>query len=486
MKILLFIIFSESDIYNQMLDIQQSYIHLHPHIDTYFVTFNETQSEDILLVNNILYIKGRETYTNILYKTIQSLNYVFKELSSEYDYVIRSNISTIIDLTNLYTFASTLPKTGVYTGGTLETLRWSLQPYEISQDKQSERNSFYGLTYFQGTSIIISSDIAKNLLTLKDQIEFDIVDDVKLGLLMKEYSPDIYDKIGQLPIAKVTYSNYDQDCVFIRNRSIDRKWDIHIMRETVKKCLRNGNISINVCPNFDKVIHIVHKNIDDKLLNVKREWEILNPEYKVELYDDTKCIQLLQHHYGKKMSDIFEFIKDGPIKCDFFRVCLLYINGGVYVDADIKPLVPLNEYLQEDIDLMTCISYNYTDKLNTFNYNPQIIACKKYSSDLFNIIDKYTKLYDLHKDQYSYWAWSICTLFHTIHNFDIKVNSENIFVYNNLKYQFIIENILDKQENMIYDFSNFRQHKEMLLKRPGLDVYCSYMDKKVLENFTNK
>ena len=32
------------------------------------------------------------------------------------------------------------------------------------------------------------------------------------------------------------------------------------------------------------------------------------------------------------------------MKADFWRYCVLYINGGIYADLDAKPLIPINEW----------------------------------------------------------------------------------------------------------------------------------------------
>jgi hypothetical protein len=250
----------------------------------------------------------------------------------------------------------------------------------------------------------------------------------------------------------------------------------------------NNSIDTLLIPsqnNFDKIIYITNKNINDKLLKVKKEWEDLNPDYKVELYDDKRCIDLLEKYYGKKYCDIFNFIPDGPIKADFFRVCIIYIFGGIYVDADIKPLIPLKDYVDDNLDFMTCISYNYNT--NTFPYNPQFIVAKKYSLELLNIINEYEKIYDnREKLPYSYWSWSICKLFTKINTFDIKPYGDNIFIFQNKKYKFIIEEIIDNNTKTTYDFENFLQNREKLLKNPMVDMYCKYKNTIVLKNFANK
>ncbi|MFY7728211.1 MAG: glycosyltransferase [Flavobacterium sp.] len=479
MKILLLVIFSHSDIYNQMLTIQKEIVNSNSDIDTYFVTFNNDQDDDIVINDNIMYVKGSESYTNILYKTIKGLDYIIHTKSQQYDYIVRSNISTILHLSNLCAYLDSLPRNEVYTGCTLETLRWMLAPYEILETKQHRRNDYYGVQYIQGTCIILSRDVVQYLLSIQSTIEYDIVDDVKIGLIIRDHLPVVYNAMKKLPLAKVTYNNmYEPNTVCIRNRSSNRLSDVHRMR-TIISDIYSDNIS-----RYSKTIYITRKEYDDKLQAVAGQWKVLNPEYSIELYDDQRCLQFLQQYYGDKYCNIFHYIKDGAIKADFFRVCILYIYGGVYADADIKPSVPLCEYVDSDVDLMTCISYNYGDS-SSFGYNPQLIVAKKYSTDLYKIIQKYEHLYD-NKVEYNYWMWSICKQFEKIHNFNIQYMSSNLFVYNNKNYQFIIEQIVDKTNGETYIFETFPQHRERLLKQPNLHVQCIYMGKVVLHNFMNK
>ena len=73
-------------------------------------------------------------------------------------------------------------------------------------------------------------------------------------------------------------------------------------------------------------------------------WETLNPGYTVHLYDDQDCEDFLRREYGEKHAQFFRSIPDGPIRSDFWRVCVLYKRGGVYVDADVEPLVPIGTF----------------------------------------------------------------------------------------------------------------------------------------------
>ena len=85
--------------------------------------------------------------------------------------------------------------------------------------------------------------------------------------------------------------------------------------------------------------------------------EKTQPDWKIHLFDDQKCIDFLEKTYGTIFKDIFNYIKDGPIKSDFWQ-SVFYINGGLYVDADIEPIKPLSSFINNSDDFVTCISSN--------------------------------------------------------------------------------------------------------------------------------
>ena len=476
MKILALLIYNKNDIYDQMMEVQRMYLHNNECVESYFVTFNENQMEEVVISNDVIYIKGKESHINILKKTINAITFLVKNEKKEYDFVVRGNMSTFIHLSNLCKFLNEIQKENVYLGGTLETLLWPLQPYEICNQKQHQRNDYYKLKYFQGTSIILSMDVCHQLID-KD-IDYDMVDDVKLGLLIREQLPAVYEKSFSLPKPNLKYSNFENEVVFIRNSTFgNRMLDVHKMRYFVSLF---NNVKYS---DFNKIIHITYKNTDS-LQNIRDQWYDLNPEYHVELYDDNRCINFLQSHFGEKYSKIFEYIQDGAIKCDFFRLCALYICGGVYVDADIKPIISLKDFLDDDVELATCISYNWRKHLTRFNYNPHFIVSKKYNKHIFETIKKYEYAFDS-KKPYSYWEWSICTMFDLPLNDDIDSSDFPFKIFKeDKKYQFLIEKVL--KDNYVYDYKNIKNENGEMKIMSGEQFFCEYDGQAVLFNFLNK
>jgi hypothetical protein len=176
-----------------------------------------------------------------------------------------------------------------------------------------------------------------------------------------------------------------------------------------------------------------HKLLD-KIKIYSQKWKDLNPEYEIKLYNDDLCKDFLLKEYSQLHHDIFQFIPDGPIKADFWRVCIINKYGGLYVDADINPIVSLNEYIENNDDFVTCISESFN--ASNFQLNPHIIFSDKNNKILESCIDKYVYLYNNHKNEYEYWKWSICSIMKIPH---IKQKKSQILLLNNQKYKFLLE-----------------------------------------------
>ena len=181
--------------------IQRVYIHDTKNIDSYFITFNEDQQEETKVIDDIIYIKGKESLINILYKTVKACEYLIK---NNYTYIIRSNISTLINFNNLYNYLKNCPRTLFYSGGTLEIMKWWLSPHELSEDNQCDYNKYFNLKYIQGNAIILSNDIIKWII--ENEQKYDIVDDVKLGIIIRDNFPQI--KILNLQKCKMICMNH--------------------------------------------------------------------------------------------------------------------------------------------------------------------------------------------------------------------------------------------------------------------------------------
>ncbi len=185
---------------------------------------------------------------------------------------------------------------------------------------------------------------------------------------------------------------------------------------------------------MNKTIYMCYKHINP-LRKYSLNWKLLNPEWNIELYDNKRCIDFLSAEFSPIFVDIFNFIKDGPIKADFWRVCIIYKYGGLYVDADIEPLKPLDFYLEPDDFFVTCTSF-----VSHALCNPHFLFAYKNNIILKEAIDIYLQYYKNKK--YSYWGWSIVNIFTEIQLLRKIVNFkkfDQIKYVDNKKYKILVE-----------------------------------------------
>ncbi len=205
-------------------------------------------------------------------------------------------------------------------------------------------------------------------------------------------------------------------------------------------CKKQEKFSIN--NNIPKVIYLSYKtkNIPEYIIpNIKK----IYPDYEVKLYDDNDCKDFLLLNYGQLYVDIFNFLKDGPIKADFWRICILYKYGGVYFDLDLEHFINLNKIIDDDTDFVTIQTHcRYTCFLKD-DLNPAIIITKENNKILKQCIDRYIEKYN-NKDIYQYWDYSIVVIMTKILKNTISIKSNKSGVYydkENNKYQILLERV---------------------------------------------
>jgi hypothetical protein len=214
-----------------MYDITKKYYSKFSNVKTIYYRFDENIIKEYELKDNILLIRGKETYIpGILDKTVSAFQYIDNHY--EFNYVIRSNISTIIDFDLLTEY---LQKTSIQYGGGLKNI--------ISGDKNHP--DLENLAYASGTSIIFSKSVLKEFLNKKQHIRNDLIDDVSIGLLMRDYLPNIRqhyipenrfifipDEKGDH--SKITNIIKNKSYIFYRNRQPDRKIDVKQMETIIE------------------------------------------------------------------------------------------------------------------------------------------------------------------------------------------------------------------------------------------------------------
>lgn len=104
-----------------------------------------------------------------------------------------------------------------------------------------------------------------------------------------------------------------------------------------------------------KIIYQTWKTVDlpPNVITVRERMIAKNPEYTFHLYDDDAIDTFIRVNFNGRIYSAFSTLKLGAAKADFWRYCVLYKTGGIYLDIDSEILLSLNNLIDFEND--TCI-----------------------------------------------------------------------------------------------------------------------------------
>lgn len=204
MKVLMLIISSDTDrVYDDHREVWSLYMNSNPQIECYFIQYRDGPQE---IEGNTFWLTGKESFEKIISKTIDSLDYFLKK--SSYDFIVRTNLSSVWNFKVLLKYLESLPRQRVY-------------------------NSFLGnyknIIFAAGCGYIITPDVADLLIKNRQIAEtFPELDDVAVGYTMN--------KIGiKLSIGRRNDSlTYDEESYHYRVKNFDNR---HVEKNNMLRIL---------------------------------------------------------------------------------------------------------------------------------------------------------------------------------------------------------------------------------------------------------
>ena len=170
------------------------------------------------------YVNGHEnTKPGIYLKTFEAINFINQNF--DYDYLIRTNISTIYNIPKIINYLNNKPKIKFATGYILNCIK-------------------YG-DFIHGTSIIISKDVA-NMILQPHNFSLKLPDDVLLSYIIKSYGIN-FEYFDLNYINFLIYNNYNENKILLNNDTLFYR----------VKNMNNRNIDLQY---FDLIFNFLNKN----------------------------------------------------------------------------------------------------------------------------------------------------------------------------------------------------------------------------------
>lgn len=102
------------------------------------------------------------------------------------------------------------------------------------------------------------------------------------------------------------------------------------------------------------------------LAQFSQTWKDFNPNFTYTLFDDIDCKKFIRKNFGVRFENVYDKIKFGAFKADFWRYCELYINGGVYIDIDTICVGPIDKVIEPTASFVTPVDLHPKDLFNAF------------------------------------------------------------------------------------------------------------------------
>jgi mannosyltransferase OCH1-like enzyme len=130
------------------------------------------------------------------------------------------------------------------------------------------------------------------------------------------------------------------------------------------------------------------KELPPKMRECVEKLKKKNPEFNYYLYDDSDCRNFIKNNYSNEILNAYDNLIPPAYKADLWRYCILYKNGGIYLDIKFQcepgfKLIELvdKEYFVLDRPYSNSIDLNKEIELvNDRNYYNNIL---KFTDSIF-------------------------------------------------------------------------------------------------------
>jgi hypothetical protein len=230
--LILIITTDDQPFYKEAQKIWKTYMNSDPdHFEAYFLRGNPDLGTLFEISKNDLTVKTQESLVpGIINKTILGMEALEPRLD-EFDYVIRTNLSSFYPFENLRNFLSKLPRKNCYAGISL------YQPKSLGLPPGLDN-----VPFISGAGVILSSDLAKMLIKKHlelDKYKAEMPDDVFLGLFYQK------NLVRQIPAQRWDYPTYEG---WVKN---NHKIEDHAYHFRAK---RSYNVRATVDPYEDELL----------------------------------------------------------------------------------------------------------------------------------------------------------------------------------------------------------------------------------------
>ena len=209
------------------------------------------------------------------------------------------------------------------------------------------------LLFFSLILIVICIIVFVFLLRRKKQIE---AETVRLEFVSKDIT-----LLSQCPVSLVLDGLTEKEKDIIKNGyAVAHNNVLYYDPETIKnhitpfvpsKVKREGKIPNNIFQGFN------HRVLDEIFYDSIQQTITLNPDFDYHFHDTYDQRALIRDNFDEKVLKAYDTLIPGAYRSDLWRLCVLYVHGGIYMDLKLNVIKPFSSFINEDCDFVMAMEY---------------------------------------------------------------------------------------------------------------------------------
>lgn len=174
----------------------------------------------------------------------------------------------------------------------------------------------------------------------------------------KKYNLDLSNIILGYPViidGDTVISKRYFDEIFFNDKGFD-----HILVNSFDKKSQNATIPNVIYQTFET------KVLPKLLANAVKSWHDMNPEYSWKYYTDKDRREYIKKYFSTDVLKTYDLLIPGAYRADLWRYCVIYREGGVYVDIKMGAIKKLSELIDHDTNIVIVGDLEPTRIYNAF------------------------------------------------------------------------------------------------------------------------
>ena len=164
---------------------------------------------------------------------------------------------------------------------------------------------------------------------------------------------------------------------FVNKNNTSEEVSIHIDTSCTDTIITPFKLILDESSFKNKIPKIIHQSytnsVNSNIFSTTSTWKEMNINYDYMYWNDDYCYTFIKDHFNKSVLEAYNMLYAGAYKSDIFRLCVLYIYGGIWTDISSLCEVPLDNVINNE----NLIIVKDTDSIQTIgNIYQAFIICE--------------------------------------------------------------------------------------------------------------